>query len=67
MAMIKDVFPQSYGNETMPQMFKRFHRFLQETHLEQHLIESNQDLAVSLLPFLRNALKPQSNGWLIAA
>ena len=45
MAMMKDVFPHSFGNATLPQMFSSLHSFLSETPLEHHLLQSNQDLA----------------------
>ena len=44
MAMMKDVFPHSFGNATLPQMFSFLHSFLSETPLEHHLLQSNQDL-----------------------
>ena len=40
MAMMKDVFPHSFGNATLPQMFSSLH----STPSEHHLLQSNQDL-----------------------
>ena len=37
-------FPDSFGNESMPEMFNRLQRFLQNIHLEHRLMRSNQDL-----------------------
>ena len=44
MAMIKDVFPHSFGNATMPQMFLELHKFLRCTPHEHDLLQSNQNL-----------------------
>ena len=44
MAMMKDVFPHSFGNATLPQMFSSLHSFLSDTPFEHHLLQSNQDL-----------------------
>eukprot|EP00439_Symbiodinium_sp_Y106_P041869 s2113_g5.t1 len=42
--MMEEVFPHSFGNAIMPQMFSDVHKFLRFTPLEHHLLQSNQDL-----------------------
>ena len=44
LTMQNEVFPDSFGLKTMPEMFQELHSFLRTTPVEEFILQSNQDL-----------------------